>query len=272
VSTLNRFVSGGLKLGVGQVGIQVSSFAKSIILARLLTLEDFGVAAAFATTFSILELISSLASDKLLIQAVDGNELALQSTAQLSYVCRGSVNATVLFLLAGPVSRLFGIPGAIWGFRCLALLPLLRGFVHLDPYRLQREMRFGPSVAVDLGSNLFATAVAFPVAAWLRNYTAMLWILILQAAMFSLISHIVAERRYSWHWDKRYAKRLFTFGWPLAINGLLLYGIMEGDRVIVGSAKQLFGNTKYTLADLGLYSVAFSLTMAPTMFVANLGT
>jgi len=235
-------------------------------------LEDFGVAAAFAMTFSLLEMMSNLASDKLLIQASDGDERGLQSTAQLLLWSRGLGSGAILFALAGPLSRLFGVPQAEWGFRCLALLPVARGFAHLDMNRMQRHMRFGPVVYVDVGSNLLVTALAFPFALWFRDYSAMLWLLVMQSVAWSIGSHMVAERRYSMGWDRHYAKRLFTFGWPLLINGLLLYGIMEGDRVIIGSAKQLFGSTSFTLADLGVYSVAFSLTMAPTMFVANLAT
>jgi O-antigen/teichoic acid export membrane protein len=133
-------------------------------------------------------------------------------------------------------------------------------------------MRFRPAVGIDAASNLFATVLAYPLAIWLRSYSAMLFVLLLQAAAWSLSSHLVAERRYSLSWDWRYGKRMFTFGWPLLINGLFLYGIMQGDRVLIGSSKQLFAGSTYTLTDLGIYSVAFSLTMAPTMFVATIAT
>jgi O-antigen/teichoic acid export membrane protein len=97
----------------------------------------------------------------------------------------------------------------------------------------------------------------------------MLWILVLQSIGTALGSHIVAQRRYRWDWKKDHAKRLFAFGWPLLVNGILMYGIMEGDRVVIGSAKRLFQHSTYTLADLGVYSVAFALMMAPTNFIAT---
>lgn len=251
---------------------QACSFVKSIIIARLISPENFGIAALFATTYSLLEMISSLAADKLLIQAKDGDLPAFQKTAQLIQVTRGVTNAAVLFLLAGPLSRLFGAPQAQWAFRCMALLPLSRGFMHLDMNRLQREMRFRPAVLVDVGSNVLVTLLALPLALWFRNYSAMLWLLVLQAVSSTVGSHLVAERSYGWAWDRKYAKRIFEFGWPLLINGLLMYGIFEGDRVIIGSVRRLFPTSTYTLTDLGVYSVAFSISMAPTMFVANVGT
>jgi O-antigen/teichoic acid export membrane protein len=268
-SVQHSAVKGGLKLGFGQVISQVCSFARSIILARLISPANFGIAATFAMTFSLLEMLSNLSADKLLIQAKEGNDPDLQSTAQMLNVIRGSINAAIIFALAIPVARLFGVPQAAWAFECLALVPLIRGFAHLDFNRLQREIRFGPSVKIDVATNVIATLAAFPLGWWLRDYSAMLWLLVLQAVGFAVGSHLVAERRYSLSWHPEYVKKMAEFGWPLLINGILMFGIFEGDRLVIGASHRLFARSIYTLTDLGVYSVAFSLTMAPTMFVAN---
>lgn len=270
--TLHAVLKGGLSLGTGQGVVQACSFVRSIILARLISVEDYGIAAAFAMTLALLEMISSLSLDKLLVQAPDGDEPAFQRTAHLVQVTRGIGNGLVLFVLAGLIARLFGVPQATWGFRCLALLPVIRGFLHLDSTRMQRDMRFGPAVRIDVIANVLVTLLAWPLAAWLHNYSAMLFLLILQVAAASVVSHWVAERRYGWSWQRRFARRMFSFGWPLVINGLLLYGIMQGDRVVIGSARQLFPGAVYTLKDLGEYSIAFSFVMAPAMFMANIAT
>jgi len=271
-STQQSVVKGGLKLGFGQVVAQLCSFARSIILARLISPANFGIAATFAMTFSLLEMLSNLSADKLLIQAKEGNEPELQSSAQLLNAIRGSINAAIIFALAIPLARLFGIRQAAWAFACLALVPLIRGFAHLDFNRLQREIRFGPSVKVDISTNVLATLAAFPLGWWLRDYSAMLWLLVLQAIGYTIGSHLVAERRYKLSWHPEYIKKMAEFGWPLLINGVLMFGIFEGDRLVIGASHRLFAYSQFTLSDLGVYSVAFSLTMAPTMFVANVCT
>lgn len=262
-------VKGALKLGTGEGIAQVCSFARNVILARIISPEDFGIAATFAMTFSFLEMMSNFAPDKMLVQAPDGEASGLQGNAHLLMVLRGLTNAVLLFLLAGPLSSLFGVPQARWAFRCLAIIPLTRGFKHLDLDRFQRQMRFGPRVVVDSSIALLLTALAWPVAVWLRDYSAMLWLLIAQAVLTVLGSFLAAERAYSWTWEREYAKRFAAFGWPLLINGLLMYGIFHGDRFIIGSSQRLFPHSVFTMADLGVYSVAFSLTMAPSMFFNN---
>jgi len=262
-------LTGGLTVGSGQVLTQALSFMRNVIIARLISPADFGIAAMFAMTFSLLDMISNVSADKLLIQAEDGDAPSLQNTAQLIHFGRGLMNSLIIFALAFPIAHLFGVPQARWAFECLALAPLLRGFIHLDTFRLQREMRFRPAVTVDVGSQILVTVAALPLAFWLRDYSAMLWVLILQAASAAIMSHVVAERPYGWTWDGARARRIFSFGWPLLVNGILLFIIMDGDRFMIGSAHHLFPRSTLSLADLGVYSVAFAVTMGPAMLILN---
>lgn len=272
MGTLPATFKSGLKLGTNQIIIQVCSFARNIIIARMITPKDYGIAATFAMTYALLDMISNLAAELLLIQAPDGDDPRFQKTAQLLQTVRGIINAALIFACAGPIARLFGIPETRWAFRCVALIPLLRAFTHLDVNRIQRGMRYGPSIRVDLATNLVTTLACVPLALWLRNYSAMLWVLVLQAIVYVIGTHVVADRAYGWAWDRKYVTRIFSFGWPLLINGFLMYVILQGDGVIIGASHRLFPHSHFTLTDLGIYSVAFSLTMAPSMLVANVAT
>jgi O-antigen/teichoic acid export membrane protein len=260
-----------LKLFFNQAFSQSCAFLRNIIVARIISPADFGIAAIFSMTFLLLEMISNLAADTLLVQAPDGNELEFQKTAQALHAFRGIINAGILFVLANPISRLFGVPQARWAFHCLALLPLLKAFNHLDLNRLQRDLKFGPQIMADSGSSLLVTIAVLPFGLWLHDYSLMLCLLLLQVTSFLVLSHLSAERTYRWGWDRRYAKRILAFGWPLLINGLLMYVIFQGDRFVIGTSKRLFSHGNYTLGDLGVYSVAFALTMAPAMLVSNVG-
>jgi O-antigen/teichoic acid export membrane protein len=100
----------------------------------------------------------------------------------------------------------------------------------------------------------------------------MLWIIIAQAGISTIASHWIAQRRYAWYWKSTYARRIVSFGWRVLINGLLMFGIFQGDRFIIGSADRIFHRAIYSLSDLGVYSVAFGLTMAPTLIIANIAS
>jgi len=271
-SIKGQVVRGGVNLAVGQIFIQICSFARNIIIARLISPADFGIASMFAISLSLVEMISSLAAEKLIIQASEGDSERFQSTIQCLQFFRGCVIGLVLFSIAGPLARLFGVEDARWAFRWLGFIPFIRGLIHQDMTRLQRHMKFGPSILVEVGVSVVVTIAAFPLGKWFGDYSAMLWIIVAQAGIGVLGSHIVAERRYRWALDKGIISQVLTFGWPLLINGLLMFGILQGDRFMIGAASRLFGREIYSLGDLGVYSVAFSLAFAPTVLITSIST
>lgn len=257
----HRYLKSGLLLSSGSVASSVCSFGRNIIIARLISVDNFGIAATLALTMSLVEMASNLALDRLIVQAPDGDSPRLQAAAQAFQALRGLIGAVILLALAGPAAALFDIPDVRWAFQTLALVPLVRGLVHLDFARAQREMSFGPSVWIDLGPQIIVTALAAPLALWLGDYRVMLWTVLVQVASYTVLSHVLAERRYRWAWDTQAIRRMIAFGWPLLINSLLLFGIFQGDRAIVGAT--------FSMETLGWFSAAFALTLTPSQVLAK---
>ena len=256
-----QLLKGGAVMGMQQVICSGSSFVRTLIVARLVDRTDFGIAATLGMTVALLDMTSDLNAGTLLIQSKDGNEPELQASAQSVGLIRGMGCAAILLAIAYPAAALFSVPQATWAFLCLAMYPLFRAFAHLDTSRLQREMRFKPSAQVEVVSQLVSLLAAWPLAWWLRDYSALLWLMLLQAAVSTAATHWVAERRYRLAWNRTYIRQLLQFGWPLIINGMLMFAIMQGERLVIGSSKQLFPASSYTMADLGDFSVALTLTM-----------
>jgi len=259
-----KLLGGGGILAGGQLLGQACSLLRNVVVARLLTPEDFGVAATLGIAMSMFEMISNLAVDRLLVQAEDGDEPVFQATAHTFQVLRGVGMAAFLYALAWPFSRLYSIPQALWAFQCVALVPLIRGFTHLDPKRLQREYRFDADVATELVPQIVLVLAAWPFAWWFKDYSAVLWLLVLQASVAVAVSHVFAQRRYAWAWDRGFFTRMYAFGWPLLFNGLLMFLIFQSDRIIIGSV--------YDMAQLGIYSAAFSITFVPSMIISNVAS
>lgn len=271
MSLRESFIRGSAVLGLTQVAGQVCSLGRNIIIARLISPKDFGIAAVFLMIVSLLEMISNLSLDRLLVQAADGNDPTFQQVGHLLQALRGTVNFILLLALAGPVSTLFSIPEARGAFYVLASIPLLNGFRNLDPQRMERSMRFWPGASIEVTAQFLMLAFAWPLGNWFGDYRAMLYLLILKSLSIMIGSHVVAERRYAWSKNKKYIQRFFSFGWPLLINGLLMFGILQGDRFILGASKKLFGSI-YNMADVGVYSAAFMLTMMPAMMSIRIGS
>lgn len=260
----------GILLLVGKVVSQLCSFIRNIIIARMIGVENFGIASTFSITISIIEMLGSMSLDKLLIQAKDGDDIQLQNTAHTIQAVRGIFAGFLLLLLAKPMAFLFGVENATWAFLYLAIVPVIRGFTHLDPQRVQRQMQYGNAIWVDIITQLLPTLFAFPLTLWLRDYSAMLWLLILQTLFGTLASFYFSVRPYRFSWNTVFAKRFFNFGWPLIINSILLFGIYQGDRFLIGTSNRIFGTINYTLDDLGVYAVATQITMTPMMALGSI--
>ena len=257
-------VRGSLALVVSEIVDKLGIFARSVILARILGPYDFGVASTFMISVAAFDMVSGFSPDLLLIQNQDGKNLDLQRSMHAFQAIRGMVTGLLIFLFSGWIAEFFGISEAQWTFQILAIVPVIVGLGHLDIKRFQRKMNFTPAAQVVVGTALLVTALAWPAATFFESYSAVLCLLVVQAAIITLASHLVAEHRYSWAFSTQSFKKILSFGWPLVLNGILIFGFFQGDRVIIAGFEQ------YSLSDLGVYSIAFTLAMAPTLFLGKI--
>lgn len=260
---------GALVMGLGQAAKGVLSLARNVIIARLVSPEDFGIAATFLMTVTLLEMISNLSVDTLLVQDPDGDRESLQSNIHTFQLLRGVVSAGLLLCIAGPIARLFGVPEATWAFRVLAIVPLIRGFTHLDLVRATRRLNFRRLMGVQVGAEVLVMLAAWPLGRWLGDYSALLWLLVGREFLLLAGSHLLSERPYGLSLQWETLRSILHFGWPLFLNGILLFASQQGDRLTVGSASRLFSRATLGIEDLGYYSVAISLTFVPVGLAAR---
>lgn len=271
MSNKNLFLRGGTTLVAAQFTSNLCSFGRNIIIARLVAPEDFGIASIFVMVVAFFEMISNLSLDRLLIQAQDGDEPEFQKVAHFILASRGMIIFAILLLAAGTIANMFDIPETKNAFYALAFIPLFSGFNHLDIKRFEKTMQFLPGATVVIASQFVTLVLAWPIGKFYGDYRAMLALLFLNALISLLLGHIVAFRTYRWSQRKCYLQRFITFGWPLLLNGLLMFCILQSDRFFIGTSKKLF-NSSFDMADVGVYSAATMLTMVPAMILIKVGS
>jgi len=69
MSIRRRFFAGGMALATSQGIGMALRFARSIVVARLVSPADFGIAATLAVTMAFLDMISYLGTEVLIVQA-----------------------------------------------------------------------------------------------------------------------------------------------------------------------------------------------------------
>lgn len=232
---------------------------RNIIIARIISVEDYGLAATFAVAVSIIEMTSTFGLQQLLIQDKRGNDPSFQAALQGFNLLRGMVNAAVLFLLAEPFVSFMGVPQIAWAHRLLAVILLMNGLLHFDAHRLNRTMDYLPATLIAFASPLGALLAVWPLYVAFGDYRVMLWSMIIQSATNAIVSHLVAKRPYRISFNREIIAQSMRFGWPLLIDGLLLFVIFNGEKLIIGR--------ELGMEPLALFTMAITLTFTPALIL-----
>lgn len=245
----------------GNAAASLLLLARNLIVARLISVEDYGIAATFAISMAVVEMMSQLGLQQQIVQAKDGDNTRFQAGLQGFQVLRGVLSGMILFFAAGLIADFLNIPEIAWAYQVMALVPVLTALQHFDIHRLNRQMRFWPVVLTGAVPALISLAAVWPLYLWLGDYRVMLWAIITQIALMTIVSHIVAERPYRLLLDRAIMAGSLRFGWPLLVNGILMFGVFNGDKLIVG---RVLG-----METLAIFAMGFTLTLTPTLVMAK---
>ena len=255
------FSSGRALAWATPVAAEAAALGRSIAFAWVLGPDELGKAMMLALTVRLVEMASDVGVDRLIVQAPDGNAGHLQSNLQGVMIARGFITSLLIVGLAPVLAGFFADGPNVAAYAVLAVVPLLRGFAHLDFRRAERHRSYGKMAMVEGGATL-AMAICVLPAAWLTNdHRAMCVALIAHASAFTALSHLIAHRRYRVCFDLSAMVRAWRFGAPLILNAILLFFTFYADRVIVAGA--------YDWATLALYGVALQVALLPAQIVGR---
>ena len=115
-SPARKYLKGGLLLSGGSVISAACSLIRNIIIARMISVEDFGIAATFAMTMSLIEMASNLASIGCSCRSPDGDAPPMLATAHAFQVFRGVLCRHRHLPARRAGRRTFGHPRSRLGF------------------------------------------------------------------------------------------------------------------------------------------------------------
>lgn len=257
----SRARRGAMFLTAGNLATAIMILARNILIARLISVEDFGIASTFALAVTLIETGTNIALDRLVVQHERGGQRRFLAALHTVQIIRGAIGALVILLMAPAFAWLMGVPDLAWAYQLLALVPLIRCLAHLDMFRAQRAMSFVRHQCAMLTSNLCALAAAWPLAIWLGDYRIMLFAVMIQQAIYVAVSHLMASSPFRVRWEREDARHSLVFGVPLLLNGLIMFATLNGDQMLVGS---FLG-----METLGWFAVAYALTLVPATILAN---
>lgn len=251
----------GLTLLSGNAAAALLLLLRNLAVAALIPVADYGVAATFAIVMAVVEMATDLGLHQQIVQSDKGEDARFQHALQGFQVLRGVMAGAVLFALAAPLAAFMGVPEVAWAYQLLAVVPVLNGLQHFDMHRLNRMMVFGPLMLTRALPALVSLGLVWPLAAWLGDARVMLWAILAQASCMLVLSHLTARRAYGLVFDLAVIRESLSFGWPLLLNGALLFVVFQGDKIVVGRSMGMEA--------LALLAMGFTLTLTPTTVLAR---
>lgn len=260
--TDGRFKKAGLTLGLSYIVEHGLTLLRTVLVARFIGPDNFGLAVTFLLVVSTFTLISDLGIEKYLIHARERELPTTTATLASVLLARGIVLGATIWLLSGWIAARFGHPDLAWVYACAALIPVVEGFRHLDPLRQQRTLNYLPSIKVQLGSLVPGVLLTVTLASLTESYIAVVVGSLVTSVLSVVLSHILASTRYRLGFDRTAVTGLLSYGWPLMLNGVVIFFGTQGDRIVIAALEGL--------RDLAGYVAVGSLTIGLSLFLAKL--
>jgi PST family polysaccharide transporter len=259
----------GRKVGIGALWsalnagtLRVATFAVSLVAARLIAPNDFGVFTVAITVFNVAISFAELGVSSALVREHRRSPELAPTVFTLSLANAGLL-AGLMVIFAPTLARQLGSAEATDAVRVLALFVLLSGFSAVPAALMTRDFMQRQRFVIDAAFLVSSTAamivfvsLGHPVMGLAVSRVAG------QVVTVVMISWMAPERYWpGFQW--RVAKPLLSFGLPLAGSNLLMMAIANVDFAVVGHA---LGPRQ-----LGYYNLAYSISGWPvTIFSAVL--
>lgn len=236
-----------------------SRLAIGILLARLLTPEEWGVAGMALIVAALLTMLGDLSLPAALVQRTRITE-ADRSTVFWTSLAIGVVITALGIALSGLVAAFFGEPQVQWLFAVLCIGFLISSLDKVPGALLTRELAFR-SLEV---RQIVATLAGAIVALTLALAGAGPWAIIGNSLATTTVSAALLWLLTTWRprlifsWDS--FRSLIGFGATYFGSQLLMYTQLNADKLLVG---------RYLGASpLGSYSFAYQLMFTPILNIA----
>ncbi|MEN7342388.1 MAG: lipopolysaccharide biosynthesis protein [Pseudomonadota bacterium] len=218
----------------------------TVILARLLIPQDFGIIAMSMSLIAAVELLTGLSLHVVLVQREQLDDVHYNSAFTLNWVL-ASIAAALVFLLAPSTAAFFDEPRLVPVIYVLAFSVFVKGFENIRIVDFQRDMEFNKDFLVRFIPRLAGFLITVPLAILTKSYWALVAGMVGVSVVQVLVSYIVKPMLPRLTLSA--ARELLGFSSWLLLTNVLAYAFLRGRDIIVGRTLGSTGLGSYTLGN-----------------------
>lgn len=237
------------------MGQNVIAFFASIILARLIAPEEFGLLAIAMIFVGLGKIFSNLGINTAIIQKKDLTSKNLRASLLIS-LSAGLFIYICIWLIAPVAADFFNDARAESVIRWIGILFLFNGFSTVGQGLLMRHFKYKPIFLIELVSFSLGYGVGGIVLAILGfGVWSLVYGVLIQYSLMAILYLFYVRISFVPVFKGGEYKRLFRFGSGVSLLGLFNYSAMNIDNLIIGRLLES--------EELGYYSKAFGLMQLP---------
>ena len=252
-----KMAKGAIWMVLAKLAERSLGFISTLVLARVLVPQDFGIVAMAMSFVALLELINAFGFDTTLIQK-QSRDRDQWDTAWTFNILLGAAVAVLMVLCARPIANFYREPALTAVILGLALGSLTQGFQNIGVVAFRSEMEFNKEFAFLVGKKLIGLAITIPLAILLESY----WALVIGqvagrtgSTVLSFLMHPYRPR-----FTLKASSELLNFSKWLLIGNCLGYLRERSSDWVIGRASGPVA--------LGTFNIAYELASLPSSELA----
>ena len=255
----NGILSATIWSAVQRFGGLAISFVSNMVLARLLSPDDFGVLGLVVVFVGIADTLVDGGLGNALIQKKDLS-ITDSRTVFTTNLAFSILLFSIVFIFAPLIERFTNVDNFAIYLRVQSVCILIKAFYVVNASTLIRTLRFKENAWVSLLAHAVATTVAIIMA--YKGFG--VWCLVAKAIIIDFsccfFYALLSPFKYKISFDIASFKTLFGFGLPVALANIL-------ESLYSNIVSFLIGK-RYSVKDLGYYNQAYSLEQIPVYSVS----
>jgi O-antigen/teichoic acid export membrane protein len=231
--------------------------ASTVILARrLLGPQAFGLIALVTVFLSGLEMLTDLGVGTDVVQHRRGDDPLFINTAFMIQAVRGLLLSGVAAALVFPFAAFYHQPQIRWIGIVAALSIGVRGFASGSLWTMTRHIQLGRLTALTIGCDAAGLVVAIIWSLFSPTAWALVMARVGSALVYTIGSHFMSTTWPSLAFDRIAARDILSFAAGMSLSTATWFLGGEAERLILGKF--------VTVAELGCYSLALTISTLPS--------
>jgi O-antigen/teichoic acid export membrane protein len=260
MSLKKKAISGLIWTFSQQFSVQLINFIVSVILARILTPEEFGLIGILAVFISIGNILIDGGLTSSLIRTSNPDQKDYSTVFLINVV--GSILLYIILFYAAPfIAAFFKKEILAVIVRVYGISIIIRAFVAVQTTRLTKQMDFKIQMTMQIPSVIGGGVLGIALAYMGYGVWSLVWMNLFQSFLFTIQHWVFTKWRPNLYFNKERFKNHFSFGYKLTLAGLLETIFQNLYNLIIGKY--------FSPAQVGYYTRAQSVRQFPIQNISE---